>query len=540
MISVILEKLTVQLSSNLLGIDSDRNHIRILEFSKDHGGAGSVKGKVSVKVLRTISEKIEPGMDVDDGEKLGGVIKEVLRKHRITTTGAVFAVGRERAFWHPLSIPASVEDQVANLVRFQLAQELPFAIEESVVDYVITARNEEGKVTGVLAAAVRTETLNYLQKLARSAGLTIRRVGLRPYANFMAVQSGNLVGEQITLFVDLSLQGLEIDIVSPEGGLIFSRNIGLEESPNEGTVLKDGYLEKAILQMKRTLQAQAYLAGSPSQRPHQAIIAGNTGWEQEFSEMVAMQATLSSRLFELPGEAGGGGGFSAAYGMACGQYQPRQTQFDFLSPKRAVDPQAVRARHIRLGVVALAALMLMAFLYSNRLVADRTKEYYRLAAENKKLGVELSNFKKFSIQVNEVQAWTDREMNWLEQLQKLTELLPSTEQAYFGRIFMAESSKADALAEISLDGQAKSRPVMDAIVKDLAEKGSYVVVPGPQSTTTGEYPENFKVNLMAVKHHAVKKEVTKEKPEITSKKKITPPAIPNTQPARQPVRRIKK
>ncbi len=518
----------MQLNSNLLGIDGDRNHIRILEFARERGGAG----KSNIRVIRTVSEKIESGLDLEDGEKLGSFIREALRKNQIGTSGAVFAIGRERAFWHPLAIPASPEDQVANLVRFQLAQELPFAIEESVVDYVITSRNEEGKVIGVLAAAVRTETLNYFQKVCRSAGLTIRRVGLRPYANFMAVQAAGLVDGKMTLFVDLSLQGLEIDIFSPEGGVIFSRNVGLEENTVEAVPLKEGYLEKAILQLKRTLQAQAYLAGSAEQRPHQAIIAGNTGWEQEFSEIVTMQVSLPSKVFELPGREGDGSGFVAAYGMACGQYQPHSRQFDFLGPKRAVDPQAVRARYIRLGVIALAAVMILAFVYTNRLTGQRKQYYNKLFADNQKLIDETKEFKKFSLQVKEIQAWMDRKMNWLDQIQRLTELLPSTKNAYLGHISLAESVKSGALAVISIDGQARSGTVIDEIAKILAEKGRYEVVPGSQSTTSGDYPENFKIDLTLARRHESKKDKPKESPnEKTDKPGIKNNVGPAMKPA---------
>lgn len=549
----------MRLNSNLLGIDGDRNHIRILEFVRDRGGPGTAKG--SVKVLRTVSEKIDTGLDPEDGEKLGLFLRDALQKNNITATGVVFAIGRERAFWHPLAIPASPEGQVANLVRFQLAQELPFAIEESVVDYVITSRNEEGKVTGVLAAAVRTESLDYLKKMSRAAGLSIRRVGLRPYANAMAVQSAGLVDGKMTLFVDLSLQGLEIDILCPKDGLVYSRNVGLEETPMDATPLKEGYLEKAILQLKRTLQAHAYLAGASEQRPVQAIIAGNTGWEQEFSEIVSMQVSLPAKVFELPGRAGDGSGFVAAYGMACGQYQPPLREFNFLAPKQAVDPQAVRARYIRLGVIALAAMVILAFIYTNRQVAKRKQEFNQLAAQNRKLVEEKNNFKKFTVQANEIQAWMDRKMNWLDQLQRLTEFLPSTEKFYLSNLFLAESVKSGALADISIDGQAKSRPVIDEIAKVLAEKGRYEVIPGQQSTNSGEYPENFKLSLTVIRERERKKEKPKEtriektdtttkmikpkipgeaKPELKSTSKRKPVTAPTAILERQPERRNKK
>lgn len=493
---------------------------------------GSGGGRIAVR--RAVSEPIDPGLGWDDAEKFGGFLKAALRKHNLQASAAVCVVGRERVFLHSLAIPASPEDQVANLVRFQLAQELPFAIEESVVDYVITARRDDGKVTGVLAAAVRTEVITALQLAFRAAGVALRRVGLRPFANLLALGDHPESAGQNALFVDLGPQGLEIDLFSAQGTLDFSRNIGLDELPSKTTPLKEAYLERAILQLNRTLQAQNYTAASsPAARPQTVLVAGSTGWENDFAAQVTAQLSLPARLLELPGDAAGQTAFATCYGMARGHVLPQQDQFNFLTPKRAVDPQAVRSRYYRLAVGGIAALVILGFIYSHSRVAKRKTELNGLIETRNKLNEEYKSFQKFEAQMKQVQAWQDKRVNWLDQLKLLSTLLPPNDRVYLSNTVLAGSDKEDVFVDISLSGQAKSRQDIDKIAQTLNDQGNFKVTLGQQSTVGDAYPESFKLTLMGRKPPA---EAGKATSTATAPSTSRPPVPPGarTDPAARP------
>jgi len=520
-------------NNSVIAVDRDRDRIRVLHFVKERSGG--------VRVLKAVSETITEALLAEDAETVGTHLKTFLQKHDIRASMLVFAMGRERSFLHALTIPASPEDQVANLVRFQLAQELPFAIEESVVDYIVTARNEEGKVTGVLAAAVRREHVDFLQHVAKTAGLKLAGVGLKPYANLMAVRDRKDGQDKVVLFMDLGRRDLEIDVFSPTEGIAFSRSVGLDEASGTSP-LKDLFLEQGILQLKRTLHAQAYLAGSPKGSPQEILISGSTGWEDEFAELAGKQLSLPTHVFR-PAEAGEHAcTMVGVYGLACGLVRPRQEQFNFLRPKRAVDPQAVRMRYIQFGVAAFALLMIIGFLYSNHLVAEREEIYKAKAAENVKLKEKVGKFKNFANQANGVQAWLDRKVNWLDQLQNLTELLPTTDKAYVGHVFLAEGKGSGVLADISLEGMAKSRQVIDEIAKTLVEKGKLKVVPGQVFPVSGEYSSSFKFTVIAGRStDGVKGTSTVESPKMSPKLKVevvptTAPKPPSAIPVGQSVR----
>jgi len=479
----------LRLNGKHIAVDWDGFTVRLLEFSRDRSG--------KVLVHRAVSVPAESS-GAEDPEVAGAFLKSALAQHQIRASNLVVGVGRDRAFLHTLTIPASPEDQVANLVRFQLAQELPFAIEESAVDYVITARDESGKVTGVLAAAVKTETMTFFQHLARSAGLSLKRVGLRPHVNFLAAQGVGVLDGRTILLVDLSLRGLEIDIISGTRGVIFSRYLGLEDGATGTGLTREAYLEKATLQIKRTLQAQNYLAGGQSgDRPERLLVAGSTGWEHDLSAAASTELSLPATVFGLPDSTGPAtSAFSACFGLACGVFKPPSDQLDFLNPKRAVDPQAVRSRQVRMAVGALAVLMLFGFLLSHHIVNSREKEYQSLVNKKNQLEKDAKALQKFSNQMAAIQRWQDRKMNWLDQLNGLTVLLPDNEKTYLTQIVLSET-KTDVRAVIELQGLAKSQEEIDRLALTLAEKGKYKVSLGSQTNLQGggDYPADYKLNL---------------------------------------------
>jgi Tfp pilus assembly PilM family ATPase/Tfp pilus assembly protein PilN len=512
-----LEKRKLLLNRHLLAIDGDRYFVRLLSFRRERGGR--------VVVHQAISEPTEPGLVLDDAEKLGAFIRAAAEKHHLSFDPAVCAVGRERAFLHALTIPATPDDQVANLVRFQLAQELPFAIEESVVDYVVTARREDGNVTGVLAAAVKTEFLEYLQLAFRKAGLSLRQVGLRPFANLLAVRDATGAAGANVLFVDLGLQGLEIDFIKSDGVLEFSRNVGLEDTPAQTTPLKDAFLEQAILQVKRTLQAQAYMAGALTARPERVLVAGATGWEGEFASRVTSQLSLPAQVFSLPEAGFEQSAFATCYGLARGQTRSRQDQFNFLAPKKAVDPRAVRSRYYRLAVGAAAAFMILGFIYSRGQVGRAERELAGLQAEEKRLGDDVKKFNQFAEQMDQVHTWMDKRVDWLGQMKRLSEFLPPNDRIYLSDLRLAGGGESsDVFVDISLNGQTRSRQDIDKLAQILAEKGRYKVTLGQQATLTGEYPETFRITLAGKKAVADREEPGSVKKPVPAGGRTSPPA----------------
>lgn len=479
----------LSLHRKAVAIDYDSKDVRLLEFSRERGG--------TVSVHRRCAGRLPEGVSVDDPEGFGKHLSELMVREGIATRTVDFAIARDEGMMHHLSVPATPDDELANLVRFQLSQELPFAIEESSVDYVVTARAEGGLASRLIAGAVKLEHLDRLRHVARAAGLSIRRIGFRPYTSYLACRQAGLLAEGATLFVYLAHETIEIDVFDREEGLLFSRSAGLTEGVEEQSTV-----ERGILQLHRTLPA--YHAEGRAKPLGQVVVAGETGSEGEFLEKVQEQLKLTGRLFALPGESGGVE-YSACYGLAVGQYESRASQFDFLNPKRAVDPVAQRNRRYQLVAALLIVLLIVGFVTMRRVRSDRQAELARLTAIDEELQDELKEHKRFERQVRQMAEWSEGKVNWLDQLSELTERMPDPQQAYVEVVRLSEARKGEGAARISIQGQAKSAQVVNQMYQTLLQSGEYLEVDRrAESTarTSREYPESFNFEIVAASSEA--------------------------------------
>ncbi len=466
------------LQNSYISVDWDTHRLRVVEFSVGRGAAKSV--------LKFFSHEIPSDIDVDNPEAFGSFLKMVLDDNNIRSNRVIFCIGCDRAFLHHLDIPASVDDQVANLVRFQLAQELPFSIEESSADYIVTGRDDDGQVVSVLSAAVRSTTIDSLHHIARAAGLKLESITLRPYANYLALREANLLSDVAVLLVTLSLSQLEIDVLSVDRGVISSRSVGLHES--EGN-----FSEQAILHLQRTIRV--YQEDVSLGSIGKVLVAGSTGFEEEFAKSVSTDLGFDSEVFTSDAT---DCSFVSCLGTTEEKTLSDSDRFDFLHPKRSVDLQTIRARKIRLAVAAVAMVLIVGFVYSRGVLAHRQAEYAHLQSIDKKKSKELRNFKRFNSQYEAISDWNLRNVNWLEQMKSLTEILPPTDEAYFKSAVFTESRKAGVIAQIAIDGQARSGKIVDDILRKLESSGHFSEVkPGkiiPREKSL-RYPESFKVNL---------------------------------------------
>jgi len=464
------------LGRTIAAVDYDATRIRVLEFGHDRSG--------SVKILRKVVEPVPQGLALSDAAALGTHLAEMLRRTKIRTRWVNFLVRREEVLLHHLAVPACPEEELTNLVRFRLSQELPFAIEESTVDYVIAARNEAGLATGVLACASKLEYVDHLRHVARSAGLSIRRIGFRPHANLLACQAAGLTRSETSLFVSLGAESIEFDVFTADGELLFSRSAGLTEASESGSAL-----DRALLQLQRTLPA--YRAEARSVPLTQVIVDGDAGYEREFAERARGQGDWKVRPFALPVLSGSPemSGFSTCYGLAVGQYRRPVDQFDFLHPKRAVDPAARRAKRVQLSVAGLAMLLMVSIGYSRWQLASRERTRQELETSVKALKREATKVDDFRTQIEKLEAWRDRRINWLDELNRLTESLPDKSKVFLSNVTMAEERPDQAaLGMMRIDGYAVSSEAVEQFRDRLKSIGRYYV-------DVGEIKENKETKL---------------------------------------------
>lgn len=133
---------------------------------------------------------------------------------------AVVAVSRRSAFVRQLTVPAASNGQIADVVRFQLAEALPLEPHEVVFGYRLGATIPgRGRLAAV--GAVRSESLTRIHEEARTAGLKVRAV--------LPIAFGSWLAARAATMTDAAVAGVDGDMINvdliKDGELFYSRSV---------------------------------------------------------------------------------------------------------------------------------------------------------------------------------------------------------------------------------------------------------------------------------------------------------------------------
>lgn len=424
----------IRLSRTILCLDWDKRHLRMVLAHIRRSGPALQAAHSCV---------IPPEVNPDEPEQMGAFIAQQIKRYRLSARQVLVDVPRDRAVINRIALPPTPETEVAEVVRFQAMKELPFPLEESELDFVVLQRDEKKRVIEVMIAAVLKKTLQRIQAICTAAGVRPARVGLRPYANLMALQQLMGISADKLLFVDVGATLSEIDIFQSQR-LAFSRAASVElPGALGGAVLSDDSrilqtsdmdpaearthhaLNDLLVEITRSLQA--YRAAEPGAKVESVVIAGGTGIEPALRDLVAERFGVDCRLFDaraklrLPDEDGEKlRGFTAALGLAWGLNRSGFLELDFLNPKRPVPRRAMqlrRARVISLGTAAavacIGAYAFLAWQKSSKQLAQKRSQVANLRKEVKQ-SLELNQ------QVERVRDWEVAAV-WPEELLRVSQ-----------------------------------------------------------------------------------------------------------------------
>ncbi|HOW19343.1 MAG TPA: pilus assembly protein PilM [Phycisphaerae bacterium] len=166
-------------SRRVVCLDWDTRHLRLVYAAVSKGG---------VRILSVAEVPVPPNVEVGQAASFGAFLRATLRSEGLRTDRVVLNVPRQDAVLNPLKLPPTSEGELANMVRFQIAKELPFALDQAVVDFAVLPK--EGDAQGgieLLVAAVRNHIIEYYKAVAQEAGLRIEQRwstwDLRPFTD---------------------------------------------------------------------------------------------------------------------------------------------------------------------------------------------------------------------------------------------------------------------------------------------------------------------------------------------------------------------
>ncbi len=471
--------------SKLLMIDWDAHKLRM---------AHVLFGKRGVKIERLLASNIPHDVDSNIPDQMGGHIRKVLEQEGIATRYASVDIPRDQAILNTLRLPVAARDELPGMVQIQITKELPFPIGDAAIDFVIGEQIEGTPTAEVLVAAVRREVLEQYVATLEAAGLKLDRIGLRPYANKVAICEllRHAIPERV-IFIDVRPTQMEIDVFR-NSALVFSRSAevaleGIVEGAGEqaSDLSKSAsevheqklrlassanldspspIIQSLVLEVTRSIEA--YRASDPGANFDYVVIGGDVGVEESLAAVLQQRLGATTQLYNPassfgwePDQGVGASAFSATLGLALSYTSDELVGFDFLHPKRSESKSQKRLKKAP-AIAAVIALFLVTgiLLVTDATAADRAK-LIEVNAKIKALKADTRNNKKFLKLVDQVKAF-DTQQVWVDLIYDVFLALPSNKEIVVDYVDMNQGDN-----RLTLKTRAKRRDTASQLITTL-------------------------------------------------------------------------
>jgi hypothetical protein len=509
-----------------MGLEIDGLTLRIAEASRSGNSS-------RIDQVRAFPLELPENADRTDALVLGSAIAKTLAKARVKPGPVVLGIGRSQVILRTVVVPdTGLTGTIAALVRFQVARDLPFRLDEAIIDFQILRRlparpasdteattipsgaaNDSVDRVEVLVAITRQESLEFLRRMTEAAGLSLAAVGWISQANatcLRAASDASALNPGPRALVAIKSEEVGIEILEGRS-LLFSRGLPM---PSSKDTEPDQWIRSATIEVVRTLHA---FGGTPGRTaPESALILGGTGLEDALSAALEVrlgfkvpQVTLSrSQGLDSSEAAAVAGGFSSI-GLALGATDPAGLEFDFLNPKRPTPPPDLRKIRLIVGVTAAVALLVAVLGVRKTLISRRETILAGLQTELTTGEKKRPVYRQMIQQAATLKAWSAEERDWLDHYAHLSAVLPPSEEVYLTSVAFGPNRA------IRLGVQARNGEVLGKVDRLLRAAG-YDVKPLAVTPGADRNGYNFRTTVELTVPSKLKFDLTK----------LTPPARP--------------
>lgn len=452
-----------------------------------------------------------------DAAALGKAIASALAVLKVHPGAVILAVPSEKVVLRSLHVPVSNDiRETASMVRFQAAKDLPFPIEDAVIDFAVRAAavpdaspaNETAAQPGmnVLAAAARRETVAFCAALAEASGFKLRGLGLRAAAGAAWVEA--VVGAEgalhPTALVTPGRDSVQVDVVRGKD-VLFTR------SAIVGSVTEqEAFVKTAVLEVVRAVSG---FSGSTSAgRLQRVLVCGGTGVEPAIVEALTARISVPCERVEAGKRMGlkdafheAADGAVTAMGLALAGLELEGLTIDLQHPKKPAQPRDMRRLRVLGGVALVAAAFLALVAVRVLMVKGRTVVLRQLELELAEAEKKRPMYRAMKQQAATLQEWTRTQRDWLDHYAYLSAVLPASEDIYL------TSLAASGPSTLRLSVQARGGEILSRLDKQLRAAG-YEVKPLAINPGADRYGYDFRSTVELVIPEKMKFELAKVKP----------------------------
>ncbi len=454
--------------ANLIAIDWDSHELRAVV---GRTGSGGVTITDTATVPLASEEQATITQTLSDLMTTMGVAKG---KYKL-----LVAIGRGKAELRQLSLPPVPPNELPALVRFQAMQNFSSGGDAVAVDYLPVEVADQS--TSVIAGGVPPATMKMIAAVAESVGAELKRVALRPVAAaaLFSLKSGG--GSDIDgdcVLVDLLADDAEI-VVFRNGKVVFVRSVRMPQQTA-------GRTSQVAGEIRRSLMACSTESGGSVQR---VIVWGQAKTHEQDVEQLQellkcdVQTLDPMSLVASDSRRGAAesdfarqhtGRLAPLVGLLAADAAAESTGgqsallVDFLNPRKSVEVEKDNRVLIGGGVAAAAAVLLVGYMAWSS-ISGKNAEIAQRQAQLADLKPQVAQADESISRTERVDQFLDASVNWLDQLRRLADRMPPSDQAIVKNINGASLSR-DGGGRLTLTAAAMSPVIVDEMESALRDE----------------------------------------------------------------------
>ncbi|MEM9200509.1 MAG: pilus assembly protein PilM [Actinomycetota bacterium] len=166
----------------VVGVTIDGDTLRAVEIHRRLRGHQAVAvGEVQIPGgVRTVTSAI-------DAEAVSAGLKELWKASSFKTKNVAFGINGRDTTMRPMKVPRAAADDIGGYVRYQLADYLPYGLENAVIDHLVVDDPQDENAIEVLAIGVPVELVETIATAISDAGLDVASIDAVPTALATAI-----------------------------------------------------------------------------------------------------------------------------------------------------------------------------------------------------------------------------------------------------------------------------------------------------------------------------------------------------------------
>ncbi len=209
-------------TKSALGVDIGTSSVKVVQLRRE-------RGRVVLETYGAIALGPYAGLEIGratslPADKIAEALKDVIREANVTVADAAISIPYASSLVSVISLPASVESQLAQVVPIEARKYIPVPIGEVQLDWFVISGGENkadpnAKIE-LLLVAIHNDTISKFRSIAQEAALT---VGFFEIEVFSAVRAALERGIAPVAVVDMGAATTKFYVV--ERGLIHESHI---------------------------------------------------------------------------------------------------------------------------------------------------------------------------------------------------------------------------------------------------------------------------------------------------------------------------